>query len=68
MLLFSDGVSEAVNEEDEQFDEKRLNLLLKECSKLSPEDICQKLYQEVQDHSGAVPQQDDFTVMAIRHK
>ena len=68
LLLFSDGVSEAVNEEDEQFDEKQLNFFLKESSKLSPDEICHKLWQEVQHHSGAVPQQDDFTVLAIRHK
>lgn len=68
LLLFSDGVSEAVNQENEQFDEKRLNLFLKDSSKLGSDEICHKLYQEVQDHSSAVPQQDDFTVLAIRHK
>ena len=68
LLFFSDGVSEAVNEQDEQFDEKRLGLVLRECSALNPTEICNKLWQEVQDHGGSVLQQDDFTVLAIRHK
>jgi len=68
LLLFSDGVSEAVNEDNEQFDERKLDLLLKESRQLNPSDLCDTLWREVQRHSGSLPQQDDFTVMAVKHK
>ena len=68
LLLFSDGITEAVSDADEQFDEEQFTLVLKESCQLSPDAICKKIWHAVQYHSGSLPQQDDFTILAIRHK
>ena len=67
LLLFSDGVSEAVNEKDEQFDEQRLSSVLQKYNQSPPQELCSKLWEEVQTHSGQFPQQDDFTIFAVKH-
>ena len=67
LLLFSDGVSEAVNEKDEQFDEQRLSSVLLKYHQSPPQELCSKLWEEVQTHSGQFPQQDDFTIFAVKH-
>ena len=67
ILLFSDGVSEAINEKNEQFDEQRLSSVLLKYHQSPPQELCSKLWEEVQVHSGSFPQQDDFTVFAVKH-
>ena len=67
LLLFSDGVCEAVNEKNVQFDEQRLASVLLKYHQSTPQELCSKLWEEVQVHSGQFPQQDDFTVFAVKH-
>lgn len=67
LILLSDGVSEAVNENNEQYDEQELTSTLTENYMASPQELCLKLWQDVQIHSGNFPQQDDFTVLAVGH-
>lgn len=66
LILLSDGVSEAVNENDEQYDEQRLTNTLAVNQMSNPQELCLKIWQDVQIHSGDYPQQDDFTILAVR--
>ena len=66
IILFSDGVSEAVNQKNEQFDEQQLSAVLQNCPNNKPQEVCKKIWEEVQKHSGDFPQQDDFTVLAMK--
>ena len=67
LLLFSDGVTEALNPDDQQYDELRLPEILKTCHHNTAQEICQILWQDVQTHSGPLPQQDDFTLVVVKH-
>lgn len=66
LILLSDGVSEPVNQDNEQFDEQQLSNFLSKNHEANPQELCGKLWEEVQIHSGNYPQQDDFTVLAVR--
>ncbi len=66
ILMYSDGLSEACNDKDEQFGETNLSNFLQDHWHLDPQEICEALWKEVQRYSGDQPQQDDFTILAIR--
>ena len=66
VLLFSDGLSEAIDSQGNQFE---VAGLLAVClrQKFEPaQEICQSLWNAVITHSGDSPQQDDFTIIAIK--
>lgn len=66
ILLFTDGVTEAINEKKEEFGEERLIQLFKEIHDLSVQEIIHTVYQKVQEFSGEEPQFDDVTLMVIK--
>jgi len=66
VLIFSDGVTEAQNAEDELFGETRLKALLEECAGQSTQGICDKVVAAVRDFVGAAPQADDLTLTVLR--
>ena len=65
-MIYTDGVTEARNEEQEEFGEARLLTLLQgpggERSSLTLSNIMQTLDEFV----GAAPQHDDITCMVVR--
>jgi sigma-B regulation protein RsbU (phosphoserine phosphatase) len=67
MLLYTDGVTEALDASDVFYSEERLGDLLKEVKDQSPEEIVRRVVTDVRRHAGGVPQSDDVTVMAIRY-
>jgi len=66
VILFSDGVTEAMNVNNECFCEERLIAVINECYSKSPEEIVEKILEAVQEHAGSNPQWDDITVMVIK--
>jgi sigma-B regulation protein RsbU (phosphoserine phosphatase) len=66
VLIFSDGVTEAQNADDELFGETRLKALLEECAGQSTQVICDKVVAAVRDFVGAAPQADDLTLAVLR--
>jgi sigma-B regulation protein RsbU (phosphoserine phosphatase) len=64
LLLFSDGITEALNNNDEEFGEDRLAALWREHS-LPPEQIGELITQQVHDFAGSRPQADDQTLMVV---
>lgn len=66
ILLFTDGVTEAINEKKEEFGEERLVELFKEIHDLSAEEMIHAVYQKVQEFSGEEPQFDDVTLMVVK--
>jgi sigma-B regulation protein RsbU (phosphoserine phosphatase) len=66
LVMFSDGITEAMNEKEEEFDEPRLKQVLESNRHLSPEDLLKKILDEVTTFTGDVPQQDDMTLVAIK--
>ena len=67
-VLFSDGVSEAMNAVDEFFGEERLLAHLAESSSVSPTDIVRGTLDAVRAFAAGAPQSDDITILAARYR
>lgn len=68
IVMFTDGVTEAMNELDEQYEEPRLEKLLQSHLPLSAKETTELIAQEVKTFAGNAPQSDDITVVVIRAK
>jgi phosphoserine phosphatase RsbU/P len=67
MVVYSDGLSEALDGKDQQFGVERLATALKAVGHLPAKQICTQLWKQVQEFCGGQPQSDDFTVIVIKH-
>ena len=66
LVIFSDGITEAMNAEEEEFEEERLlELLLKNKSK-NPEVLIDLIINEVNNFAAGQPQMDDMTIIVIK--
>jgi len=66
LVLYTDGVTEAVNKQEEQFGEGRLIKLIEKNHELSPEDLKNKIIDQVYDFASGTKQADDITLMILR--
>lgn len=66
LVIQSDGVSEAMNNNNEQFGEERLQKLILENKHRTAEEIIDITIKEVRKHAGAHPQSDDITMMVVK--
>ena len=68
VVLYTDGVTEAINEKEEDFGEKRLINVIQENRGLPVGDIIDRIRDEVIAFAGDQPQFDDITLMALKTK
>ncbi len=68
LILFTDGISEAMNKNGEEFTDKKLEELALSISAESSERILQKIKQEVQTFAEGTIQSDDMTMVVIKVK
>jgi len=68
LVIYTDGVTEAMNEEREQYGEERLLRVIKKHGRLAPTEFIEKLSDDVKQFTGGYPQNDDITVVAIKEK
>jgi sigma-B regulation protein RsbU (phosphoserine phosphatase) len=66
LLLFSDGVSEAANDGDEEFGRDRLRQILRVHRDRSASALCEATIRAVVEYGRGRPQFDDLTVVAAR--
>lgn len=66
VALFTDGVTEAMNEESDLFGEERLGRTLTEQIHLSSDDLKQRVLSDVEAFAGAAEQHDDMTIVLLR--
>jgi serine phosphatase RsbU (regulator of sigma subunit) len=66
LLLYTDGVPEALDDSGDQFGEERLRALVKEQQGAPPEAFLEHAYRTVRAHAGGAPQQDDITLVALQ--
>ena len=62
-LLYTDGITEAKNEADEQFGVARLIEAIKEASDSSAGDVAHSIILAVTDHAGGQLPDDDMTLL-----
>ncbi len=68
LILFTDGITEAMNSRDEQFGLDRTIELIRKNRKKTPQKIIQTILEEIKNHSGKAAQSDDITIMIIKRE
>jgi serine phosphatase RsbU (regulator of sigma subunit)/pSer/pThr/pTyr-binding forkhead associated (FHA) protein len=67
IVVFSDGVSEAVNDAGEEYGESRVIQLVSAARNDAPADVLQHVFESVRDYAAGTPQGDDITAMVLRY-
>lgn len=65
LFVYSDGITECVNENRQQFSVKRLTKLLDECQELPLKDLMRKLEDALRNWKGNDKFEDDITLLAM---
>ena len=68
VVMYTDGVTEAVNADNEMFGEDRLEELVRKCVSLTAEQIKQRILDEVIRFTRGLPQGDDITLIVLKMK
>ncbi len=67
LMLYTDGVTEAMTLDDVEFEEKRLMEFLRKIDRRkSPEEINMNLIKELDKFCAGAPQNDDITILTLR--
>lgn len=66
IVVFTDGITEAMNENQEEFSDERLEELIEKNSTLTARELSAKILNDVKNFSSGVPQFDDITLMVIK--
>jgi len=66
LILFSDGITEAMNKDNKQFGEEKLIEIIKNNREVDPKSLIEKIISSVKEHAGTTPQFDDMTLMIIK--
>jgi sigma-B regulation protein RsbU (phosphoserine phosphatase) len=66
LIIFTDGLVEAVNARDEDFDEPRLLSALEAGASSSPKELLDRLMRDLDAFVGSTPQHDDVTCLLIK--
>ncbi len=66
VFIYTDGITEAFNEEEQEFGEERLEKILRENHQLLADEIGHKVYSEVVSFRGKREQSDDITMLILR--
>jgi sigma-B regulation protein RsbU (phosphoserine phosphatase) len=67
IVLFSDGIIEALNAEGEEFGDERVRAAVEPRAALAPERILKALLDALEAFTRGVPQTDDLTAVVVRY-
>jgi serine phosphatase RsbU (regulator of sigma subunit)/anti-sigma regulatory factor (Ser/Thr protein kinase) len=68
LLIYTDGVTEAMNGKREQFGEQRFVEAVKKYGKLTSREFIANLEEELKNFTQGYPQNDDITLVAVKEK
>ncbi len=68
LILYTDGVTEAMNEDFDEFGMERLYLTARAARKNSAQAMVQAISESIHDHAGGTPQFDDVTLVVMKRK
>jgi len=68
VVVCSDGVSEAMNVDDDEFGRARIVHAVSECADRQPEAVLDALLGAVRTFAGMAPQSDDLTAMILKYR
>jgi serine phosphatase RsbU (regulator of sigma subunit) len=66
LCVYTDGVTEAVNERDEEFGLERLSEIVRRGARRPVRELCDTILSSVADFAQGVPQYDDQTLLLAR--
>ena len=66
VVLFTDGVSESMNDRDEDWGEDRLIELAKTCARLPALETMSRIFAAAEAFAAGAPQHDDMTLVVLR--
>ena len=66
LVVFSDGVSEALSATGEEYGEGRILACAQKNLSLEPQKLLEALFLDVRDFARGAPQNDDITAMVLR--
>ena len=66
IVMYTDGVTEAVNSRDELFGEERLREIVRDTARLPAQGIIDSILSAVREYTGDMPQFDDITLLVIK--
>ena len=68
LLVYTDGVTEAMNPQRELFGEERLKEAVRGQAKLSTEKLAERVVQQVAQFARGAEPSDDITLLALKHR
>jgi len=68
LIVYTDGITEAMNAQMEQFGTPRLLAAVRRHAHLTTQEFCLQLERELADFTGDTPQSDDITLVAIKER
>jgi phosphoserine phosphatase RsbU/P len=66
IILYTDGVTEAINEREEMFEVERLLSVIKDTNNATAQETLERIITSVFQFSGTQPQFDDITLMVVK--
>jgi sigma-B regulation protein RsbU (phosphoserine phosphatase) len=66
LLLYTDGITEATNQQGQPFGQDGLAAFVRESADLTARELSQRLWRALQEFTGGEPLVDDATVVAVR--
>ncbi len=66
LVLFTDGVTERRNKDDDEFGESRLRGVIQDAKELCAQEILDTLQTSIKDFGGQATLQDDMTIVVLR--
>lgn len=66
IIIYSDGIDEAFNIDDEEYGEENLLSIIKDSLSLDAEKIIENVFESVRSHVQDAPQSDDITIVVIK--
>ena len=65
LLLYTDGVTEAFNAQEEQYGEERLEAVAKASTSFAPRELLEAVRQDLAAYVGGAEQSDDITILTL---
>ncbi|MCC6397517.1 MAG: SpoIIE family protein phosphatase [Bacteroidetes bacterium] len=66
LVLFTDGVSEAMNPQSQEYGEERLETVIRKAGGWGAQGLIDIIHQDIIAHAAGAPQSDDITMMVVR--
>jgi serine phosphatase RsbU (regulator of sigma subunit)/pSer/pThr/pTyr-binding forkhead associated (FHA) protein len=67
LIVFSDGVSEAMSASGDEYGENRIVSCVEKHKSMEPRQLLESLFADVRDFTRGAPQSDDITAMVLRY-